>query len=56
MSVGAKKKSSLVDTQAKNNNKYQVAIENLMKGIQQQMSDMKGSCSEKWIINRNCKE
>ena len=54
--MGAKKKSSLVDTQAKNNSKYQVAIENLMKGIQQQMGDMKGISCEKNLINRDCKE
>ena len=43
VSMSAKKKSNLVETQAKNNNKNQIAIETLVKGIQQQMNDMKGN-------------
>ena len=41
--MSAKKKSNLVETQAKNNSKNQIAIETLVKGIQQQMNDMKGN-------------
>lgn len=43
VSMSAKKKSNLVETQAKNNSKNQIAIETLVKGIQQQMNDMKGN-------------
>ena len=33
--------------EAKNNNKNQIAIETLVKGIQQQMNDMKGNRQNK---------